>query len=127
MYCPTCNTLNRDDAKFCKSCGHPLHANVGAQSTIPTSAPSQPNAGDNVEGIEDISTAPTEILSPERMAALHNRLWQQDQEREPQYDQAAASEPQTGTANGTADMPTVWSGGAKELKGAPQASPITEQ
>ena len=25
MICPTCNAPNRDDAKFCKTCGQPLH------------------------------------------------------------------------------------------------------
>ncbi len=35
MNCPKCNTPNRDDAKFCKSCGHPLHPNVEAQSIAP--------------------------------------------------------------------------------------------
>src|SRR5215469_1709411 len=25
MLCPTCNTPNRDDAKFCKKCGHSFH------------------------------------------------------------------------------------------------------
>src|SRR5205085_7561631 len=46
---------------------------------------------------------------------LHNRLWQQDQEREPQYSQATASEPQAaqaGTANGTTE-PTLWSGASE--------------
>jgi serine/threonine protein phosphatase PrpC len=128
MYCPTCNTLNRDDAKFCKSCGHPLHVNVAAQAIAPTpdEAEANPVGADvsrpapidrpptptqtNTEEIEDISTAPTEILSPERMTALHNRLWQQDQEREQQYNQATASElqaAQAGMANGNADMPTA--------------------
>ena len=24
MICPSCDTLNREDAKFCKKCGHPF-------------------------------------------------------------------------------------------------------
>src|SRR5205085_11791704 len=121
MYCPTCNTPNRDDAKFCKTCGHPLHANVGAQALVstPDEAEEAPVGADlsrlsprapqrseaervsmlrppapgetNAEEIEDISGAPTESRSPERMAGLHHRIWQQDQESEAQYIQATSS------------------------------------
>ena len=69
----------------------PAQEDVGSQSTVPPG------------NVEDISSAPTEILSPEKMAALHNRLWQQDQE--PQAAQA-------GTANGTTE-PTLWSGASE--------------
>jgi serine/threonine protein phosphatase PrpC len=103
MTCPTCNTPNRDDAKFCKSCGQPLHleplptteAVLHDQSPIaPTSTqevdaplPAQEKAADQEpeytlsEEADDLSHEPTLILTPEKMMAYHSRLWQEQLER----------------------------------------------
>lgn len=108
MLCPSCNTPNRDDAKFCKGCGHPLHAQQAAPAEAaaadyapatsvatqeapgpvpdtPVAAqeamepvPAQMGAGEE----EDVSMIPTLILTPEKMAAYHSRRWQQDQQAE---------------------------------------------
>ena len=100
MVCPSCNTANRDDAKFCKSCGQPLHpqqATASASSidneapTPPTSvqassesAPAQGEAEEQqpefapVQDADDISIAPTLILTPEKMMAYHSRRWQEE-------------------------------------------------
>src|SRR5712691_2903658 len=48
MLCPTCNTPNRDDAKFCKKCGHSFHTEVvntldtGGQANIPSASGEAP-------------------------------------------------------------------------------------
>lgn len=90
MICPTCNTANRDDAKFCKVCGRSLATATVAAPTghapagvAPASA-SEP-AADAIQPIppaevseEDISQEPTLIISPEKMIAYHQRLWRDD-------------------------------------------------
>ena len=106
MLCPSCNTHNRDDAKFCKGCGRTLSsagsmasANVATavQETPDASAPEpamEPAAhthvgeevteradaeGADTEEAQEIDPAqePTVIISPERMMAYHRRLWQE--------------------------------------------------
>ena len=106
MICPSCNTHNRDDAKFCKGCGRTLSsagsmasANVATavQETPDASAPEpamEPAAhthvgeevteradaeGADTEEAQEIDPAqePTVIISPERMMAYHRRLWQE--------------------------------------------------
>jgi len=48
MLCPTCNTPNRDDAKFCKKCGYSFHTETahtlaaGGQANIPSAAGEAP-------------------------------------------------------------------------------------
>src|SRR6266702_1216683 len=50
MLCPTCNTPNRDDAKFCKKCGHSFHTEAvntlaaGGQANIPSASGEAPLA-----------------------------------------------------------------------------------
>src|SRR5438067_3302072 len=112
MFCPSCNAPNRDDAKFCKKCGQPLHVEATkipeAAVVSQVSAPTQEQMD-----VEDISSAPTQIISPQQMVEYHNRRWQQELEREQtvQAQQStsapavppAANEP----AQDIADMPTV--------------------
>ena len=81
MLCPSCNAPNRDDAKFCKKCGQPLRVEAtkipeaAVVSQVSAPAQEQTNA-------EDISSAPTQIISPQQMVEYHNRRWQQELERE---------------------------------------------
>ncbi|HZS76681.1 MAG TPA: protein phosphatase 2C domain-containing protein [Ktedonobacteraceae bacterium] len=57
MVCPSCNTPNRDDAKFCKRCGQPLRAAQPAQAL-----PEVPNA---VEAPTVVATAtPGDVQQP---------------------------------------------------------------
>ena len=109
MICPTCNAPNRDDAKFCKSCGQPLHVQPTPTSEVevalgdhvsntPTST-QQDDASSNVqqkteeqqpeyilsEESDDLSLEPTLILTPEKMIAYQSRRWQQQLERNGTY------------------------------------------
>lgn len=105
MVCPSCNTPNRDDAKFCKRCGQPLHSQqaIASETGIgdevqESSEPVQEKVGEPgyapVQDVEDISIAPTLILTPEKMIAYHTRRWQQELEQEQQMVQTATAEDQ---------------------------------
>ncbi len=87
MICPSCGTPNRDDAKFCKKCGHSLRAepakaagaasvNQVSQVAIPGQESSSPE--------EDISSAPTQVITQEQMMAMQARRWQHELEQEQQ-------------------------------------------
>ncbi len=114
MLCPSCHTLNRDNAKFCKGCGQLLAVEIvaAAQTTQPVETlqgamPSQTQpsdayglqpagAGQQFLDPNDPSLAPTEILTPEQMADFQARRWQRDFESEQAqkgpWDQAHPSE-----------------------------------
>ncbi len=105
MVCPSCNTPNRDDAKFCKRCGQPLHSQQAIVSETgisdevqESSEPVQEKVEEPgyapVQDIEDISIAPTLILTPEKMIAYHTRRWQQELEQEQQSVQTTTAEDQ---------------------------------
>jgi serine/threonine protein phosphatase PrpC len=110
MLCPSCHTLNRDNAKFCKGCGRsfaaeqksietagtptpvdvaietssaPIEASSATQVSAPAST-GQENAAANGSAslVEDMSMVPTQILTPAEMVAYHARRWQQEGERE---------------------------------------------
>src|SRR5947209_5256470 len=80
MICPSCDTLNRDDAKFCKKCGHPFH--TADAKTPEVSAVSQVAVAseESLNGADDPSLAPTQIISPQQMLAFHANRWQRDME-----------------------------------------------
>lgn len=95
MICPSCNTGNRDDAKFCKGCGRSLaHTQVAAATeNAPGHVQEQPVAEPVVEtgateastgGADAMNHVPTGepqddnddatlIISPEQMMAYHQR------------------------------------------------------
>ncbi len=113
MLCPSCDTPNRDDAKFCKKCGHSFHVEaaqvpqVAAVSQVPTPVQEQMDA-------DDLSSAPTQIISPQKMLEIHSRRWQQELERE----QTTAAEQIDATASEEEDIPTQLS------TSAPAALPV---
>src|SRR5579863_3766881 len=123
MTCPSCNTANRDDAKFCKKCGQsfrtePAEAAVSLASQ--SASTKQENAGNagtvgsggggEVGSDYNISLAPTQIITPQQMMALHNQRWQAEQA------------PNAPSVEDEADMPTLLSSSS-----APDQAPQSPQ
>jgi serine/threonine protein phosphatase PrpC len=91
MVCPSCDTYNRDDAKFCKKCGHSFPA--GTPEAAQVFAPAQEASTDG--NLDDPSLAPTQILTAEQMMAFHRRRWQREEEAQRQagFDVAPGGSP----------------------------------
>ncbi len=122
MLCPFCHTQNRDNAKFCKGCGRFFSEEQGGteqsqaasvSTPVPTDQaetaiatdPASTNA--NVEA-EDISLAPTLVLTPQEMMAYHARRWQHEHAQEQAHGQQAdAATAEQQNASDIADLPTM--------------------
>ena len=84
MLCPSCHTANRDDAKFCKKCRYDFSSQSQQEARVPEAVMAQNSTSATAEGSDasdDISQAPTQIISPEKMMALHASRWQQELEQ----------------------------------------------
>lgn len=126
MLCPSCHTLNRENARFCKGCGKSFvdeaqqdhHANgaENAATAIATPAPQTPAATTDEASVqtateqstnqqsEDISLAPTLVLPTEQMMELQARHWHNEQQGET----LRAAHEQNGTdIADIADQPTI--------------------
>src|SRR6266516_2177939 len=107
MICPSCNTPNRDDAKFCKKCGQPLRTEAAKVPEAAAVSQAATPVQENMNTAEDISTAPTQIISPQQMMAFHASRWQKEMG---QTSTPAGQVAQTRTAadqarSGATDMP----------------------
>ncbi len=110
MVCPSCNTQNRDDAKFCKKCGYPFHpAGTEAAPAQAAQSPAPVTASEAPASVtEDISLAPTQILTPEQMMAIQRRRWErelEEQQAQQQQDAGAASANGDVKASSSAEAP----------------------
>ena len=114
MVCPSCHTVNRDDARFCKKCRHEFHTQTEVskvpeaamvnQVSTPTSTPTPTPGQEDVAANEDISQAPTQIISPQQMMAFHANLWQKDLEQGEQHGSSSATPEEQPEAN-SAELP----------------------
>jgi serine/threonine protein phosphatase PrpC len=103
MVCPSCNTPNRDDAKFCKKCGHPINTEAIEVTAVPEAKQSSaplPASADPSNIVEDISLAPTQILTAEQMMAYHRRRW----EHETEVEQQARQQRESGASAANGDV-----------------------
>src|SRR3954465_14123340 len=122
MFCPSCNAPNREDAKFCKTCGHALRIEqasepeqVSAASTVEqspsvatvsqedpqaTALPSEEQPLSTMQD-DDPSLAPTLILTPEKVMAHRSRFWQMGNE-EVRKEQQLKESP---TASASSEVP----------------------
>ena len=116
MLCPSCNTPNRDDAKFCKKCGQSFRVESTQVPEVATVSQVSTPVQEHMDA-DDPSFAPTQIISPQKMLEFHNRRWQQESERE----QTTATEKNHATASNEEDIPTQLS------TSAPGASPAGDE
>ena len=59
MFCPSCNAPNREDAKFCKSCGHSLRVEQAATPEQVSGSGGANGSGSTSESAAPASPAPT--------------------------------------------------------------------
>ncbi|GAC1383760.1 MAG: hypothetical protein NVS4B7_05530 [Ktedonobacteraceae bacterium] len=104
MICPSCDTPNREDARFCKKCGHPFSTQtVKMPEQAAVSQTSMPMQEEDISAVDDPNLAPTQIISPQQMLAFHATRWQKETESE----QAEVNVGGNATAKDEADVPTI--------------------
>lgn len=107
MICPSCDTPNRDDAKFCKKCGHSFRTEAVKVPEAAQVSQNSTSTPENAGTAEDISLAPTQIISQEQMLAYHATRWRQDVEKgAPATPPAQVTEGEQ-AGHDQSDMPTL--------------------
>ena len=107
MICPMCNATNRNDAKFCKKCGHALHVEAPAPVEAAVAKQDAAVGAQSAVEEEDISLAPTQIISPEQMLKLQERHWQQETEQDQHAEESAAEENDPDDAQSASSAPDI--------------------
>lgn len=131
MTCPSCNTSNRDDAKFCKKCGHSFHTEAEAATAAVGQPAMAKQEGGGAGGTGsaggadyDISLAPTQVITPQQMMALHSQRWQAEQETsEASNASSATNGPEIPVAEDESDMPTLISSSMPDQPSQATAAP----
>src|SRR5260221_1482860 len=107
MICPSCDTPNRDDAKFCKKCGHSFRTEAVKVPEAAQVSQNSTSTWENAGTAEDISLAPTQIISQEQMLAYHATRWRQDVEQEPSTTPPTQVTEADQAGHEQSDMPTL--------------------
>ncbi|MGB8345989.1 MAG: protein phosphatase 2C domain-containing protein [Ktedonobacteraceae bacterium] len=107
MICPMCNATNRNDAKFCKKCGHALHVETPAPVEVAVANQDVAAGVQSANAEEDISLAPTQIISPEQMLKLQERHWQREAEQDRPAEELTAAASDSNDANSASSAPDI--------------------
>ena len=149
MLCPRCHAVNRDNARFCKTCGMHFtaeqmaaqpegqpavavpheqaseqatpHENgvASAQPTSQAQAIDQDAQRQSDNANVDITHEPTQILTPSEMMAYHARLWQKEHESQETGANAASGNAQAG------DVQNGVSAASASLSGASSSGDVS--
>jgi len=107
MICPMCTATNRNDAKFCKKCGHALHVEEPAPVEAAVAKQDAAAGVQSAGAEEDISLAPTQIISPEQMLKLQERHWQREAEQDRHAEEPPAEASDLDDAKSTSSAPDI--------------------
>jgi serine/threonine protein phosphatase PrpC len=146
MICPSCNTPNRDDAKFCKRCGQSFHAEQapiseavqsdqtppsptliqegGTSLTVQEKVEAQEPEYTPGEEEEDLNLEQTLILSPEKMIAYHSRRWNQQFERNGALERSGHDVDAVGTGGVQGEVPQGQFKSPMDIEDIPTVIPL---
>ncbi len=82
MVCPSCNTPNRDDAKFCKRCGQPLHP----QQVAASESDQVPATPESVQESDQVPATPASVQEFAETLSTQEEAREQESEYAPVQD-----------------------------------------